>query len=398
MSIIGAQSDNGFPLGEIIRTGFLEVDEHVKIYYEQRGNRHGIPVVINHGGPGGHCKPEDSQWFDPEHYNITLYDQRGCGQSVPTVANSEVSPTVYKHLTPAVMVEDLEKLRQHLGVHKWVVFGGSWGSTLSLTYAQHHPEHVRGLIITGIFLNCPDEMKAYFNKEQMAQRFGQLGSDAFDFLSEYAESQGVTLDRNDPHSYIKAYYQLCVKQAKRDSLKCAQYVWEAYEMFNDEPTAASLSKLKNVPTADEVEEYFISHSIFETIIFRSAYQGFNVLEPELVKSLRQFRSVIIQGVDDTEAPPEFAERLVTALKANDVTTFQYEPINNAKHTGSFNSPLGKAIIAATNSFIHKPQPAVTPLMTLQQSQSTSLTAAPAPAVDAATASTGLMGIMRFLRR
>ena len=160
-------------------------------------------------------------------------------------------------------------------------------------------------------------------------------------------------------------------------------------MFNDDPTAASLAALKNIPTAGEVQEYYISHGIFETIIFRSAYLGFDVLKPELIESLSQFRSVIIQGVDDTEAPSEFAERLVAALKANGVATYQYHPIDNAKHTGTFDSPLGKAIIAATNSFIHVPQPAITPLMAAS---------IPAPAVAVESGWMHTLGMTRFLRR
>src|SRR5687767_8888210 len=125
-------------------SGYLRVSPIHEIYYEQSGNPKGQPVVFLHGGPGGGTDPKMRRFFDPRRYRIVLFDQRGCGKSRPHA--SLVDNTTW-HL-----VDDIEKLREHLQIEKWVVFGGSWGSTLALAYAQAHPEPVSALILRGIFL------------------------------------------------------------------------------------------------------------------------------------------------------------------------------------------------------------------------------------------------------
>ena len=126
------------------RTGMLKVSALHTIYYEESGNPKGKPIVFLHGGPGGGTQPSHRQFFDPEFYRIILLDQRGCGQSTP---NAEL-----RENTTWDLVADIEKLRTHLGIDRWVVFGGSWGSTLALAYAITHPQRVIGLILRGIFL------------------------------------------------------------------------------------------------------------------------------------------------------------------------------------------------------------------------------------------------------
>ena len=122
----------------------LAVDDQHQVYVEQCGNPKGQPVVFIHGGPGGGCSTNDRRFFDPEKYHIILFDQRGCGRSLPhgSLDNNETS----------FLVSDIEKIRTHLSIDKWHVFGGSWGATLSLVYAQTHPEQVSSLVLRGIFL------------------------------------------------------------------------------------------------------------------------------------------------------------------------------------------------------------------------------------------------------
>jgi proline iminopeptidase len=131
-----------FPPIDPYETGFLEADGH-RVYWEKCGNPAGVPAVFLHGGPGGGCSTEVRRLFDPARYNVLLFDQRGCGRSRPHAS--------LEHNTTWHLVADIERLRALMGVERWLVFGGSWGSTLALAYAQTHPGRVSGLILRGIF-------------------------------------------------------------------------------------------------------------------------------------------------------------------------------------------------------------------------------------------------------
>ncbi|MEP3345113.1 MAG: prolyl aminopeptidase [Litoreibacter sp.] len=132
----------------------LEVGEGHRIYVEQCGNPNGIPVVVLHGGPGGGCSPAMRRYFDPNVYRIVLFDQRGCGRSRP---HASVSDNTTQHL-----IRDIELIRETFGIDKWVVFGGSWGATLSLLYAQSHPERAAHLVLRGVFLMTQVELDWFY--------------------------------------------------------------------------------------------------------------------------------------------------------------------------------------------------------------------------------------------
>src|SRR5512141_2882129 len=138
-----------FPPIEPYRTGKLKVSDLHEIFYEEVGNPKGQPAVFLHGGPGVGIIPDYRRFFDPQKYHVVLPDQRGAGRSTP---HAEL-----RENTTWDLVEDLEKLRKHLGIDSWVVFGGSWGSTLALVYAISHPQSVKGIIMRGIFLARPEE-------------------------------------------------------------------------------------------------------------------------------------------------------------------------------------------------------------------------------------------------
>ena len=140
----------------------LEVGDEHQIYVEQCGNPLGQPVLFVHGGPGGGCSANDRRFFDPEQYRIILFDQRACGRSLP---HGTLDHNDTQHL-----VADIEKIRQHLDISRWHLFGGSWGSTLSLVYAQAHPEHVISLVLRGIFLARPEDTQWAFTDHGGAQR------------------------------------------------------------------------------------------------------------------------------------------------------------------------------------------------------------------------------------
>jgi len=140
-----------FPEIEPYDKGFLQLSPLHRMYYEQCGNARGVPVVFLHGGPGAGANATHRRFFDPGFYRIVIFDQRGSGRSQPLGETRD-------NTTP-LLIEDMERLREHLGVDRWFAFGGSWGSTLALAYAEHHPERVRGLALRGIFLCRKSEIQ-----------------------------------------------------------------------------------------------------------------------------------------------------------------------------------------------------------------------------------------------
>jgi proline iminopeptidase len=147
-----------FPPIAPIRHGMLEVDELHTIYWEEVGNPDGVPVVFLHGGPGAGLSPQHRRFFDPEHYRIILFDQRGAGKSTPLGE--------WRSNTTGLLVEDMEKLRIKFGIERWLVFGGSWGSTLALAYGQAHPERCLGFVLRGIFLCTKAEVEWFLHGVQ----------------------------------------------------------------------------------------------------------------------------------------------------------------------------------------------------------------------------------------
>ena len=142
-----------YPPIEPAQSGWLEAGDGHRLYFEVCGNLQGAPVLFLHGGPGSSSNPGHRRFFDPSFYRIVLFDQRGCGRSTPsgeTHAN-----------TTADLLEDIERLRRHLGVERWLLFGGSWGSTLALAYAEAHPQRVCGLVLRGVFLASGAEVAWY---------------------------------------------------------------------------------------------------------------------------------------------------------------------------------------------------------------------------------------------
>lgn len=145
-----------YPEIEPFRTGRLQVSERHNLYYEEVGRPEGTPAVYLHGGPGGGVDPFARRFFDPARYHAVLFDQRGAGQSTPKASLDEN--------TTQDLVADIERLRTHLGLERWVVFGGSWGSTLALAYAEAHPERVTALILRGIFLLRDSEISWFYQE------------------------------------------------------------------------------------------------------------------------------------------------------------------------------------------------------------------------------------------
>jgi len=198
-----------YPPVEPFASGHLKVSELHSIYYEQCGNKNGLPVVFVHGGPGGGFGPRDRRFFDPKAYNIILFDQRGCGKSTPSFCLEENETWS--------LVKDIEKLREHLGINKWVVFGGSWGSTLSLAYAETHIERVLALVLRGIFTLRDEEIK-WFYQEGASFIFP-------DVWEKYLEPIPV----EEHGDLLNAYHKRLTGSDEEQRLRCAK-AWSTWEM------------------------------------------------------------------------------------------------------------------------------------------------------------------------
>ncbi|KAJ3099709.1 hypothetical protein HK100_004846, partial [Physocladia obscura] len=198
-----------YPPIDAYETGFLKVSELHTLYYEQSGNPNGKPVIFSKGGPGGGISPSDRQYFDPSVYRLVAFDQRGSGKSMPPAELTENNTWA--------LVSDIEMLREKLNIDKWVVFGGSWGSTLSLSYAITHPSRVKALILRGIFILRESELK-WFYQDGASHIF----PDAFDLYK-------APIPENERHDYISAYYKRLISPdpaVRREAGKA----WSTWEM------------------------------------------------------------------------------------------------------------------------------------------------------------------------
>ncbi len=282
-----------YPEIEPFDSGRLKVSEIHEIYYERVGNPNGIPVVFLHGGPGGGLVSMYRQFFDPQAYHVILFDQRGSGLSKP---HAEL-----RENTTWDLIADIESLREKFGVEKWFVFGGSWGSTLSLAYAETHPERVSGLILRGIFLTRRKELEWFY-------QYG--ASEIFpDFWERYRDEIPET-ERND---FMTAYYKRLTSDDEKTRLSAAR-AWSVWE--------GSTSKL--FPSADlmqhwEGENEALSLARIECHYFmnNSFFPSENYLI-ENVGKIRHIPTVIVQGRYDVVCPATSAWELHRAFPEADL--------------------------------------------------------------------------------
>jgi len=227
----------------------LNVGDGHQLYIEQCGNPEGLPVLFIHGGPGAGCSTNDRRFFDPEKYHIILFDQRGCGRSTPhgSLDNNETS----------ILVNDIELIRNHLSIDKWHIFGGSWGSTLALVYAQTHPKFISSLVLRGIFLGRPEDTQWAFS--------GGGGTRIFaDYWQEYLDA----LPEGENQTGVKAAYEIMIGDNKVAAEKVAQ-AWAKWEIRcctlepNDEFVAA-LTGDDSCWTLARHEAHYMAHDCFLT--------------------------------------------------------------------------------------------------------------------------------------
>ncbi|UCC57181.1 MAG: prolyl aminopeptidase [Gammaproteobacteria bacterium] len=198
-----------YPLIEPFASGYVEVGGPHRLYYEQSGNPEGIPVVCLHGGPGSGCAPWHRCFFDPDRFHIILYDQRGAGKSQPQGC--------LESNTTESLLADLEVLRRRLGVERWIVFGGSWGATLALLYAQTCPGQVTALVLRGVFLARPRDRAWFFGSEGVARLFPEA-------YAAFLAGLGAE-ERSDP---VMAY-QLHLSADDPVVRQTAALAWHAWE-------------------------------------------------------------------------------------------------------------------------------------------------------------------------
>ncbi len=312
-----------YPEIEPYTNGQLDVGDGQQMYFEVSGNPDGKPVVFLHGGPGGATSPKNRRVFDPAAYRIVLLDQRGCGLSTPHVADGA---DLSVNTTPK-LIADIETLRVHLGIERWQVFGGSWGSTLSLAYAQEHPQRVTELVLRGIFLLRRSEIDWYYNGGA-AHLFPELWED---FLAPIPEAE-----RDD--DLVEAYHRL-LHSPDGPTAERAAVAWSSWEGA----TSSLLPRPERVAENSE-PQFALAFARIENHYFR--HGGF-LDEGQLLRRadrLAGTAGVIVQGRYDVVCPATSAWALHQAWPDS-----QLHIVDDAGHS-SDEPGITHALIEATDAF------------------------------------------------
>lgn len=256
-------------------TGFLDVDDTHSLYWEQSGNPDGVPILLLHGGPGAGATPTHRRFFNPDYYRIIIFDQRGAGRSQPLGC---LENNTLEHI-----IGDMEQLRQRLNIDRWHLFGGSWGSTLAIAYAQKYPDHCIGMLLRGIFLLEQREIEWFLYGMKMI----------FPEAWEQFADQSVRADKDD---LLETYYQKLTSNDPKVQIEAAIH-WNLYE-------GACSSLLPNFETitTDEQKKHALALARIEAHYFRN-----EVIAPEnsLIHGIDKIRSIpttIIQGRYDIICP------------------------------------------------------------------------------------------------
>ena len=308
-----------FPAIEPYNTGFLKKGKH-RIYYEQCGNPKGKPAIFLHGGPGGGCGSLSRRFFNPKKYRIILFDQRGCGRSKPH--------TCLEDNTTWHLIEDIESIREILDIKKWLVFGGSWGSTLAIAYAQKHPKNVSQLVLRGIFMLRQKELQ-WFYQYGASEMYPEAWQG---FLKEIPE--------NERDNLIEAYRKIFYGDDEEKKLSAAK-AWSKWE--------ASCSFINYNPDAvkDSLNaEFALAFALIENHYFVN--KGFLDNENQLLENIdiiRNIPAVIIQGRYDVVCPPTTAYELHSKWPESELVIAPF-----SGHS-AFEKEITHELIKATNKFI-----------------------------------------------
>ncbi len=260
----------------------LDVGQGHRIYVEQCGNPDGVPVVVLHGGPGGGCSPAMRRYFDPAVYRVILFDQRGCGRSRP-YASVEENTTWH-------LVSDIETIRRTFDIEQWMVFGGSWGATLSLLYAQAHPDRVMHLILRGVFLMTQSELDWFY------------GGGAGKFWPETWARFANLIPENEHGDMIQAYHKRLFSGNMTEEIRYGR-AWSAWEN-------ALASIHSNGSTGESPGEYARAFARLENHYFIN--DGFLEFDGQILANMGRIShipGVIVQGRYDMICPPSSAWKL-----------------------------------------------------------------------------------------
>ncbi|KAA0686808.1 prolyl aminopeptidase [Azospirillum brasilense] len=306
-----------FPPIDPYQTGFLPVDEIHTLYWEQSGNPRGVPVLFLHGGPGAGASPTHRRFFDPGHYRIVVMDQRGAGRSTPL---GEV-----RRNTTELLVEDAERLRRHLGIERWLLFGGSWGSTLALAYGQTHPERCLGLILRGIFLMRKTEINWFLHSMRTI------------FPEAWAAFAGH-IPPEERGDLLEAYWRRLNAPDAATRMAAAR-VWSLYE-----GSCSSLLPSPELIATSAEDTHALGLARIEAHYFRS-----NRFTPEdrLLRDVHRIRHLpgaIVQGRYDIVCPIASADELRRAWPEAD-----YRVVPDAGHS-AMEPGIRAALVQATERF------------------------------------------------
>jgi proline iminopeptidase len=309
-----------YPPIEPHRRGHLRVSPLHEIYWEESGNPEGKPVVFVHGGPGGGTSPLQRRFFDPTRYRIVLFDQRGCGRSRP---HAELRENTTWHL-----VDDMETLRDFLEIERWQIFGGSWGSTLALAYAQSHPERVRELVLRGIFLLRPSEL-AWFYQHGASEMF----PDAW-------EGYLAPIPVDERGDMIRAYYARLTDPDPeiRSAAARAWSVWEASTAY----LAPRADEIEHAATDDEFSLAFARiecHYFVNGGFFSSPNQLL-----EQISRIAHIPAVLVQGRYDVICPVTTAWALAKAWPSAEMRV-----VADAGHS-AYEDGITHELVLATDGF------------------------------------------------
>jgi proline iminopeptidase len=312
-------ADGFYPEIEPFRTGTLQVSPIHEIYFEEAGNPRGAPALFLHGGPGAGINPKHRRFFDPAHYRVLLFDQRGAGRSQP---HAELAENTTDHL-----IADIEKLRRMAGAEKWLVFGGSWGSTLALAYAIRHPQCVSGLILRGVFLGRQREVRWLF--QEGASRV----------FPDHWEKFARLIPPEERGDLMAAYRKRLTSEDPVERLRAAQ-AWSGWE--------ASVCKL--IPDENLIRESVADKTAVALARLENHYCGNGLFLPsenhilENAGRLAGIRCRIVQGRYDMACPTESAWDLHRAYPGSEITI-----VPDAGHSAT-EPGLVRELVRATDDF------------------------------------------------
>jgi len=309
---------NLYPELDTIENRSIKVDGLHEIYYEICGNPEGKPVVFLHGGPGSGCNPAQRRFFDPAHYRIILIDQRGCGRSLPQGET--------RNNTTDDLVSDIDLIRNELGIEKWLVFGGSWGSTLALAYAIRHTARVTGLILRGIFLSRPSELSWFLGEVKT-------------FYPEPWLALCESIPESARHNPLAYYKELIFSDNEQVSIPAA-IRWNTFE--------GSIMTLLPRASANESEingQVELARARVQIhYIENNCFVGTRDLIAEAGHKLAQTPTIIVQGRYDMVCPPVTAWELSQAMPHA-----EFHMIADAGHS-AMETGTTSALVAATEKF------------------------------------------------